>query len=147
MAFSFPFPISEGQTISAALLNEIIFAIQDGSIFTSVSFVSDLVTTLDTRVDDHETRIVDLETRLGVGFQRQQFTLTTGQDTIPLSEVPILDSEVIFYNDKPLYRDELPAGFQGEYTLSGSTLTLDSLFALTVVDGDRLAIAYSYEVP
>lgn len=145
MALSF-FPFQKGQRLTPEILNELVQAIQDGSIFTSTSFVSGLVTTLDTRVDTLETTVTALETVLATNSIREQFTMTTGQSTVALSKTPVLDTDLVFLNGKLLHKDGVPAGFSGEYTVSGSTLTLVSTFAATILAGDKLAMTYSFEV-
>lgn len=147
MALSFNFPLTAGQKITADMLNELIFAIQDGSIFTSVSFVSDLVTTLDTRVATLEAEVNVLNAIQGRNFIREQFTLTLGQSIIPLSKTPSLDSELVFLNGSSLAKNNVPVGTTADYYLTGSTLNLVTELALLIQAGDRLVVCYSYEVP
>ena len=147
MALSFQFPIVAGQKLTADMFNELVYAIQDGSIFTSVSFVSDLVTTLNSRVASLEADVAVLNATQARNFIREQVTLTTGQSVIPLSKTPVLDSELVFINGTSMAKDNLPSGIGGDYSVSGTTLTLVTELALQIIAGDRIVIVYSYEVP
>ncbi len=139
------FPLTAGQKITADMLNEMIAAIQDGSIFTSSAFVSDLVTTLDSRVASLELEVAALNTVARTISLREQFVLTAGQSTITLSQVPELDSEILFLNGQCLAKSNYPSGFSADYSISGNTITLVNELALTVVAGDLLGIVYRYE--
>ena len=146
MALSF-YPFQEGFTISAAVLNELVEAIQDGSIFTSTGFVQDLVTTLDARVAVLEAEVAVLENTINKAFKREQKILTAGQSVINLSKAPALDSEIITLNGLGLSRDGLPELTDtADYSISGSIITLGGQLALQIQDGDRLTVVYQYEV-
>lgn len=145
MAISW-FPLQAGQKITADMLNEMIASIQDGSIFTSAAFVSDLVTTLDSRVDTLEAKMSVVEVESRRSFIREQFILTSAQSSVPLSKSPELDSEHIFLNGMALAKDDIPDGVGGDYFLTGSTLNFVNDLALQIEAGDRLVVQYAYEV-
>jgi hypothetical protein len=144
MAISW-FPLQEGQLLTAAMINEMIAAIQDGSIFTSAAFVNDLITTLDARVDSLEAQVNTLNQVAHFLSIREQFTLTAGQSIINLTNAPEIDSELLFMNGMSLAKSGIPISYIGDYSLSGSIITLTSELALQVVDGDLLVVAYRYE--
>lgn len=140
------FPIESGQKITADLLNQLVAAIQDGSIFTSTSFVSELVTTLDARVSVLETQVAVLNTRQSVSTIREQFVPTSGQTTVLLSHPVILDSEHIYLNGVSMAKSGLPLSFVGDYTVSGSTVTFVNSIALNFVSTDLIQVVYQYGV-
>lgn len=141
MALSW-FPLQKGQLITADMLNEMIAAIQDGSIFTSAAFVNDLITTLDARVSTLETQVAALNGVQRLVSIREQFTLTAGQSIISLSQVPELDSELLFLNGMALAKSGIPVGYSADYSLSGSTITLVNELALQIQAGDVLVVTY-----
>jgi hypothetical protein len=145
MALDF-YPYQPGQVLTADDLNALVAAIQDGSIFTTVSFVSSMVTTLDARVTTLEDQIPELQAKLGVLFKKKQISLTTGQSIIGLDNVPMIDSEIIALNGVVLAKTGTPIGFVGDYVISGSTVTLATELALQIINGDRLVITYAYNV-
>jgi hypothetical protein len=146
MALPFPYPLTAGQKVTAELFNSLIAAIQDGSIFTSVSFVGDLVTALNTRMATLEGRVDVLELGHSYVFARNQYTLAVGQQTVLLDQVPRLDSEQLFLNGQALAKDNIPVGLSADYTLSGRTVTFTHDLSLQIIEGDRLVVTYAYEV-
>lgn len=140
------FPISAGQLITPDLLNQLVAAIQDGSIFTSVSFVSDLITTLDTRVSALESQVAVLELRQAFSNIREQLAPTPGQTTVVLSHPPILDSEHIYLNGISLMKSGIPPGFVGDYTINGNIITFGNSVALSFLTTDQIAILYQYKL-
>jgi hypothetical protein len=144
MAISW-YPLQSGQKLSAKLFNELVEAIQDGSIFTSVSFVSTLVTTLESRIATLEAQIAILQDYQQLNSIREQFSLTLGQGTIILNQVPILDSEMLFVNGMALAKTGVPIGLSADYTVSGNTINLTTELALQIQAGDILVVTYRYE--
>jgi hypothetical protein len=127
-------------------MNSLILSIQDGSIFTSPSYVADLVTTLDGRVDVLEDEVAALNLGHIYVFAREQFVLTVGQSAVTLEKTPKIDSEQVFLSGAALSKTDIPSGYEGEYSISGSTITLSNTIALNVQDGDGLIVTYAYEV-
>jgi hypothetical protein len=144
MAISW-YPLQIGQKITADMLNEMIASIQDGSIFTSAAFVSDLVTTLDARVDALEAQVSTLNAVAHSLSIREQFTLANAQSTIILNHVPDLDSELLFINGTCLAKSGYPVGYSADYSISGNTITLTNELALQIIAGDLLVVVYRYE--
>lgn len=140
------YPLTAGQKITAEFMNELIAAIQDGSIFTSTSFVSDLITTLDTRVATLENQVSALVPVLEVRAQREQILLTAAQASVTLTKPPTMDSDILSFNGQVLSRTGTPAGFVGDYSISGSLITFNPSFSLQIEDGDILVVSYHYEV-
>jgi len=141
-----PFPIPPGTLITAELLNQLVASIEDGTIYSQSSFVGDLVTTLETRVATLEAEVAVLEAEHSTVSIREQFQLSAAQGTIPLSHTPQMDAELVFFNGLSLAKSGVPLGFSGDYSISGSTLTLASSLAPQVVAGDLLVVVYRYQV-
>lgn len=146
MALSF-FPFVDGDLITGAILNELIIAIQNGSIFTSTSFVGDLITTLDARVAALESDVAALKLRLSMAKKRDQFILTAQQAVVNLTKTPVIDGELVFLNGVSLSRSGLPnITDTADYTISSSVITLETDLALQIVDDDKLTVVYDFEV-
>jgi len=145
MALDF-LPFEEGQTITPEDLNALVGAIQDGSIFVGTSFVGDLVSTLGDRVTALEARTDVLEAVQAKQRAREQFSLTAGQSVINIAKVPLLDSESVSLNGINLSKTGLPVGFVGDFSLSGSVITINTELAATVEVGDILIVMYDFEV-
>jgi hypothetical protein len=145
MALTDFYPWQPGQKIKPEDLNELVQLIQDGTIFENTTLITSQLHSNGVRLDDHEARIVLLESLQNLLSIREQFVLTDGQQVIPLAQPPVLDSEIVFLNGSALAKTGVPLGFSGKYTLSGSTLTLSSELASQIVAGDILIVVYRYE--
>jgi hypothetical protein len=145
MALEF-LPFEEGQIITADDLNALIGAIQNGSIFIVPSALGTQLNTLGSRLNSSEARLDILESFIARQTQREQFTLTIGQSIINLSKTPLLDSEVPALNGLFLAKSGVPVGFSGDYSISGSQITLVPELASLVESGDIFIISYEFEV-
>lgn len=145
MALDF-YPWQPGQTIKAEDLNELVRAIQDGTIFLNTTYLSEQLSTTSTRLNGLEQRVTFLESQAALLSIREQFTLAAAQGIINLSKTPSLDSEIVILNGLSLSKSGIPLGFVGDYSLAGSTLTLNPDLATQVVAGDILVVVYRYEV-
>lgn len=143
MAISW-YPLQPGELFTAEKINELVAAIQDGSVFTSVSFVSSLVTTLDTRVSSLEAQVALLNQTLERTSIRQQFVMAAGQNVVTLTQAPILDSEWVSLNGMSLAKSGVPVGYSADYSINGTTLTLTNELALQVQADDVLVVKYDY---
>jgi hypothetical protein len=145
MALDF-LPYTAGQKITAEDLNALVQAIQDGSIFLDTTYIgaglsanSTAILALSNRVDVLEL----VQARVDI---REQFILTAAQSVIGLSKTPLLDSEVVFLQGMGLSKSGIPLSFVGDYSISGSTLTLNVQLAGLVEAGDLLIVKYTYGV-
>ena len=137
-------PFTDGEGLTADVLNQLVQSIIDGTIFspTAVGTVTTLLNAFSPRVTALETAVTALQTFVPVVNRRDQFVLTLGQSAVGLTQVPNLDSELVFLRGLSVPKDGIPGGFIGGYSLSGSTLTLDSALAASVVADDVLIVVY-----
>lgn len=145
MALDF-LPFQTGQLITADDLNALVAAIQDGSIFLNVSYITTQLSTTGVRLTDLEARVAYLESLQASLAIRDPFILAAGQSVVNLAKTPILDTETLFLNGAGLAKTGIPIGFVGDYTISGSVITFNSELATQILDGDQLAVCYRYEV-
>lgn len=145
MALDF-LPFTSGTLLTPDLLNELVGAIQNGTIFTDTSYISGLLAANSATIAALTVRVSNLEAELSNVDKREQFQLVANQLVVGLSSVPNLDSEVLFLNGMGLSKTGTPAGFVGDYSISGSTITLNSDFYSLIDAGDLLVVKYSYGV-
>lgn len=143
MALEF-YPWQTGQVVKAEDLNELVEAIQNGSIFLNTTFITEQLNTNDSRITGLEDRVSYLETLQGLISIREQFVMTTGQALVNLSKVPSLDTELISLNGLSLSKTGVPVGFSGDYSLSGSTLNFNVELSSQIEAGDILVVTYRY---
>jgi hypothetical protein len=145
MALTF-LPYKPGQTITAADLNALVQAIQDGTIFLDTTYVSSGLAANSSAILALSNRVTTLESIQARVDIREQLALVAGQSIIGLSKTPLLDSEVVSLAGVMLSKSGIPLSFVGDYSISGSTLTLNSQLAGLVEDGDLLIVKYTYGV-
>lgn len=140
-------PFEDGDPITADDLNQLVQAIMDGSIFsaTATGVVPAIITPLQTSVATLQAQVANLQTFVQLISYRQQFQMTTGQSTINLSNVPVLDSELVFLNGVSLAKDDLPPGYSGDYTITGSVITLDLAVSVAILNTDVIEVVYMSE--
>lgn len=138
-------PFVEGEVLTPAILNALVDAIADGTIFTSATELTEALSTMGQRLDLIEDRVTALEALNKYSSIREQFTLTESQATVALSKAPRLDSELLFLNGVGLNKDDVPSGFVGEYSLAGSTIALGPGLIAQIAAGDILAVKYDYQ--
>src|ERR1035437_1213725 len=119
-------PFSDGEKISANDLNQLVQAIMDGTIFSGsvVGVVEAIITPLSASVLNLQSQVAVLQTYVQQIAYREQFQMANGQSTISLSNTPSLDSELVLLNGISLSKDGLPPGYTGDYSISGSVITL-----------------------
>lgn len=140
------YPWNPGQVIRPDDLNELVRIIQDGTIFENTSYITEQLSTNGSRITGLEERVSVLEGMQGLASIREQLVMTNGQSVISLAHVPSMDSEMLFINGICLAKSGIPASLSGDYSISGSTVTLVSELASQIVAGDRLIAVYRYEV-
>ncbi len=147
MALDF-LPFKEGQKLTPAILNELVQAIMDGSIFApgADNVVGDQVNGLAARVATLEAQVAMLLAVQPKNRKIQQITLTAGQQVINLDNPPTIDGEIVALNGQVLYKNDLNPPVAHDYTVSGSVLTLDIAVSSEVEAGDLLMVAYDYLV-
>jgi hypothetical protein len=143
MALDF-FPFQEGQVLEASDLNELVEAIQDGTIFINTTFISSQLSTASSRLNGLEARVTLLESLQATLSMREQVELSAGQGAVNLSQVPILDTELLFLNGMSLAKSGIPIGYVGDYSLSGSTITFNTELSSQILAGDVLVVQYRY---
>lgn len=140
------YPFNDGQKITAAQWNELLDAIRDGSFFLSDAGIGNQIQNLEDRVVVLEQEVAFLKGYNARSFIRAQFELTLGQASVDMVDVPILDSEMVHLNGLMLSKTGVPAGFVGDYSLSGSIITFNPELKNQIVAGDILTIVYQKEV-
>ena len=144
MSLDFPYPIADGTVITGAMLNNLIASIQDGTIFTSPSYVGDLVGPLMTRVAALEDSVTILQGEALNNCMRDQFTLRANQPRVTLSKVPVLDSESVYINGSLLNRDGIPPDSVNDYSVAGGIISFEPAFSLSIKSGDKCVVTYQY---
>lgn len=140
-------PFVDGVPILAADLNQLVQSIIDGTIFsaTATGVVPAIITPLSASVATLQAQVANLQSFVRLISYRQQFQMTSGQSTISLSKLPVLDSELVFLNGISLSKDDLPPGYIGDYKISGSLITLDPAVSVAILSTDVIEIVYQSE--
>jgi hypothetical protein len=145
MALDF-LPFKDGQVLKSDDLNELVESIQNGTIFLNTTYISSQLNTSSTRLTGLEARVTYLESLQAFLSIKEQKVLTAGQPFVGLAHAPILDSEIVAIGGQVLAKTDVPIGFVGDYTISGSTLTFNTELASQIEAGETLVIHYRYEV-
>ena len=143
MALDF-LPFETGQTITADDLNQLVTAIQDGTIFLNTTFISEQLATSSSRLNALESSVALLEAQQTVLAIREQFTMTSGQAIVNLSKTPVLDTELLSLNGLSLSKTGVPISFVGDYSVAGSTITFNVELASQILDDDLLVVTYRH---
>ena len=140
-------PFEDGDPLTAADLNSLVQSIMDGTIFsaTATGVVPGIITPLSTSVLTLQAQVAQLETFVQLVSYREQFAMTAGQSTIGLSQIPVLDSELVYLNGISLAKSGLPPGSTYDYTISGSVITLDPAVSVAILATDVIEVVYQSE--
>jgi hypothetical protein len=150
-----PTPGNAGRLIWRTDLNQL--KVDDGTSFTSIGsgsgghIIEDEGTPVPQRAtlnfvgsgvtvtDSGSKSVVTIPGGGGVGSYGRDLVVVVNplDKTIPLSNTPISNSEVVSWNGLIL-----KPGVSNDYTISGSTVTLNSAVTLTI--GDELQVVYAY---
>ena len=139
-------PFTDGQVTTAANLNALVAAIQDGTIFVNTTYISEQLSLMSQQVISLTSRVNALQSLQDSLSMREQFILTAGQSVVQLSQIPILDTELLFINGISISKTGIPLNYSGSYTISGKVITLNTQLASIITSTDEMAVQYRYGV-
>lgn len=134
-----PFP-NDGIPIASSQLNALIDSIEDGTIFGMRSMG------LVPRIATLQTEITELTSIGAVANERVQITMVAKQGVFGLSHPPLIDSELISLNGEFLQPNDPSLGLSGDYSISGSTVTLSSTLSASIDGGELIIASYKKNV-
>jgi hypothetical protein len=140
------YPFQDNKKVTAAMWNELITAIQNGSFFLDETVIGGEIHSLVDRVEALELRMDYQESIKAWRTIREQFILTENQEYVQLTHTPLLDSENLILNGISLAKNGIPLGFVGDYYVEGSRIQFTAERILNIEAGDQLVIIYQFEV-